>query len=178
MIKRHQPNYINYKVIYLIASLLASNFTVFGQQMLMEKFEKIRDESKKYNEEIAALYYKDTPVALSIARDRTTIDYSKFYIFSNNSCISETVYFPKEDYLKKLQYFKILYGEPVIVNSVTNWLKEDLQITLTVAYSKMHGKEICQINYAYTSSHGKIMDIIEKMQTPYVKRVIIKTNSK
>lgn len=167
-----------FRILHIGILTIISQTSLYAQQLLLEKYESIINESKKHNEEIAALYYKEIPVALIISLNRSSLDYAKYYMFQNSVCISETIFYPTSEYSKRLQYYRGLYGDPIVANSINNWIENGLQITLTVAYSKTHGKEICQINYAYVSSQEKLKDIMGKMQTPYIKMVTIKTNLK
>lgn len=69
------------KTFSLMVLMIASLGSIKSQQLLSEKYEAIRDESKKYNEEIAAVYFKENPVELIVSRDRSTLDHAKFFMF-------------------------------------------------------------------------------------------------
>lgn len=146
------------------------------QQLLGESFNSIKDEAKKYNEEIAALYYKETPVSLIISRNRKTADYAKYYMFFDQKCVSETYFYPTTQYDNKLKYLKSIYGEPTFQSSVYNWTSNNLRITITTAYSGISKSEVCQINYAFVRDLSNIIDIAQKTQSPFIKMVTIKTN--
>lgn len=165
-------NCISITLILLVLSTQLS-----GQQMLHESFKSIVSESVKYNEEVAALYYKEIPIALVVAKKSSLFDRAKYYMFHNSICISETSYFPRDTYPVLFTTFKAKYSNHEVTGSGDVWTQGDLRIGLNVTYSKPHRKEVCMATYSYLGDKDKGTDTSEKMQTPYISRKVFRTNS-
>jgi hypothetical protein len=94
-------------------------------------------------------------------------------MFYEGECISETHYYPAINYNDRLKLLKAIYGEPTVYDGVCNWISNGLHVTLTVAFSKQHDKELCMINYGWLQDHEMILNTVQKTQTPFVRMVII-----
>lgn len=154
-------------------------YSAQSQQLLTLSYQNVKEECIKYNSQVSAIYYKETPIVLMVAKSNDLIEYVQTYMFSNQKCISETQCFPASLFDKKYIYLTALYGEPGETmfgnNKMYVWEKDGMRITLTLNYTTMHKKNVTQINYAKDSDIDAIVDVSQKSQTPFTKSVILKS---
>lgn len=158
---------------------MSLSISAYSQQQLHKSYQFIKDESAKYNSEVLALYYLETPMSLTVAKSNDLIDYVQTFLFNNQICISETHCYPSDLLSAKLIYMSALNGEPMETkygnNTMYVWRKDGMRITLTLNYTTMHKKNITQINYAYDSDMEYIIDVTQKSQSAFTKSEMLKT---
>lgn len=152
--------------------------TAYSQQLLSRSYQSIKDESIKYNSQVSAIYYKEKPIVLMVAKSNDMLEYLQTYMFSNQQCISETQCYPSSLLESKYIYLTALYGGPKEKmhgnNKMYYWRINGMRITLNLIYTSTHKKEVTQINYARDSDMDAVVDVTQKSQTPYNRIVVLK----
>lgn len=166
------------KNLLIISILTFVCCTGQSQQLLNKSYQSIKDESIKYNSQVTAIYYQETPIVLMVAKSNDMLEYLQTYMFSNQLCISETQCYPSSLLESKYTYLTALYGEPKEKmhgdNKMYYWRINGMRITLNLIYTSTHKKEVTQINYARDSDIDAIVDVTQKSQTPYTRLVVLK----
>lgn len=169
----------NIVICFTLLIFTTLSFSTQAQQLLHNSYQYIKDESVKYNSEVLAIYYQETPISLTVAKSNDLIDYVQIFTFNNLKCISETHCYPSDLFGGKLIMLTALYGDAAETkygnNTMYVWMKDGMRITLTLNYTTMHKKNITQINYAYDSDTDFIVDVSQKSQSAFVKAVVLKT---
>lgn len=167
------------KIICIMLLAHTICMTAYSQQLLSKSYQNIKDESIKYNSQVSAIYYQETPIALMVAKSNDLLEYLQTFMFSNQQCISETQCYPSSLLESKYIYLTALYGEPKEKmhgdNKMYYWREDGMRITLNLIYTSTHKKEVTQIIYAKDSDIDAIVDLTQKSQTPFTKLVILKS---
>jgi hypothetical protein len=167
------------KNLLIISIVTLVCFTAQSQQLIGKSYQKIKDESIKYNSQVSAIYYQETPIVLMVSKNNDMLEYLQTFMFSNQQCISETQCYPSSLLESKYIYLTALYGEPKEKmhgdNKMYYWRVDGKRITLNLIYSSTHKKEVTQINYARDSDIDAIVDVTQKSQTPFTKLVNLKS---
>jgi hypothetical protein len=167
------------KNLLVISILTFVCFAAQSQQLLSKSYQNIKEESVKYNSQVSAIYYQETPIVLMVAKSNDMLEYLQTYMFSNQQCISETQSYPSSLLESKYIYLTALYGEPKEKmhgdNKMYYWRVDGMRITLNLIYTSTHKKEVTQINYARDRDIDAIVDVTQKSQTPFTKLVILKS---
>lgn len=165
--------------IIISAVLVGISSIAYSQHLLHNSYQYIKDESVKYNSEVLAIYYQETPISLTVAKSNDLIDYVKIFTFNNLNCISETQCYPSDLFGGKLIMLTALYGDAAETkygnNTMYVWRNDGMRITLTLNYTTMHKKNITQINYAYDSDTDFIVNVSQKSQSAFTRSVVLKT---
>jgi len=153
-----------------IVILFSMFITIYNSQNLLgDKYLNIKLGALKYNEKVFILTHYDTPICLIVSRTSETKEYLKTFLFIDDICISETYFYPEENFEQRFNLLSIQYGEAKLESNIYYWISGELKITLTTTFNKMVGKIICQINYCYLSNIKNIIDITNKLQSPYIE---------
>jgi hypothetical protein len=160
--------------IAMILVCLIVSTNIKSQTLLGVSYDNIKNEAMKYNNIVYALLYKEEPLTLIICRTKAKTEYTKTYIFKNKKCISETYFYPEDEFTQKKTLFTVLYGEAQLESNVYFWIKDGLKITITTIFNKAVQKVICQINYAKLTNIMDVVNVNEKLQAPYTKMIKLK----
>jgi len=167
------------KIPILTVILVLFATVSYSQQQLHNSYQYIQDESVKYNSEVLAIFYQETPISLTVAKTNDLIDYVQIFTFNDLKCISETHCYPSDLFGGKLILLTALYGDAADTkygnNTMYVWRKDGMRITLTLNYTTMHKKNITQVNYAYDSDTDFIVDVSQKSQSAFTRSVVLKT---
>lgn len=167
------------KLFLTLIVLALISIDCYSQQLLSKSYQEIKTECLNYNSQVSAIYYKESPVVLLVAKNKDLTEYMQTYMFSDQRCVSETQCYPASLFEKKRIYLTALYGEPGETmygnNKMYVWRTNGMRITLTMNDTTTPKTTVAQINYAKDSDIEAIVDVSQKIQTPFTKSVTLKS---